>query len=717
MNAPLPPTPPEGALTVARAPLDHFGASATNRTHDPAYINLVLAPSLQPDGVLQPISARPWPNEDRPGIKARPNPGGRFYEIIIGEGRWLASRAAKLDTIPFFWRDIDDRTALRMQLVENLKRKDLTEIEEAEGYRRLMKDHGLTADQVAQEIGVEGKSRSYVYGRLKLLDLCPAALKIARQHKLEASLLLLAARIPDEKLQIAAIKEMAPSYSGADPMSYRNAKGMVQRRYMLKLAEAPFSRTDAELLPAAGSCERCPKRTGNAADLFADVDSTDMCTDPGCHTAKTETHIKRQRAAAKANNIKVIEGEAAKKIKPNSYNDDLAGGYIDLDRKMHSDSKNRTVRQILGKDAPTAEALLIDPHHAGKVIEVVSTATIKEKLAAKGTAVPAEVARRGKSDAEKEAERKRRQEGIYRQRLFDSTRGAIAVSFDTRDDDSVLDLREFRQVTDLLYHGLQFEDQKRLARLWIGPTEKTDDHELVRQLKKRIETMERKDCARLMLEASLVGEIVPGYGSHTPENLLATAEALDIDAAVIKRNVIAEMREKAKPAKAKAAPKTKPEVKPAAAKVQPETALPAAEPLEIGDRVRVNDSVRAAIGSANIGKTGRVTSLIGKAFMVSFPPKNGSNSYDRSELDKLPALPEASAKPASTPSPAARAGDKGETAAPTDNAKPVLKPAAKKAKAKADPAPASPANEAAAPPKTPPLNPVQAWPFPQGARP
>jgi len=553
MNAPLPPD----NLLVARAPLDHFGPSATNRTHDATYINQVLAPSLIPDGVLQPISARPWPSEARPGIKARPRPAGVLYEIIIGEGRWLASRAAGLTDIPFFWRDIDDRTALRMQLVENLKRKDLTEIEEAEGYRRLMKDHGLSAEQIAQEIGVDGKSRSYVYGRLKLLDLCPAALKIARQLQLDHSLLLLAARIPDEKLQIAAVKDMKPDWNG-DPMSYRRAKDMVQRHYMLKLAEAPFSRTDAELLPAAGSCEACPKRTGNAADLFADVDSTDMCTDPGCHTAKAEAHVKRQRAAAKAANIKVIDGAEAKKIKPNSHNNDLADGFIDLDQKMYSDSKSRTVRQILGKDAPAAEALLIDPHHAGKVIEVVSAATIKEKLAAKGAAVPAEVARRGKSDAEKEAERKRKQESLYRQRLFDSTRGAIAVSFDTRDDDSVLDLREFRQVVDRLYHCLQFEEQKRLARLWVGPTDKTDDHELVRQLQKRIEAMERKECARLMLEATLVGEVTaPSWGDHPPRNLLATADALDIDAAAIKRNVIAELREKAKPAKAKAAPKVK----------------------------------------------------------------------------------------------------------------------------------------------------------------
>lgn len=619
MNVPLPSAPADAVL-VARAPLKHFGASLTNRKHRPEHISN-LAASIKRHEVIQPITARPWP-------ASRPQPSGILYEIVVGEGRWLGSIEAAKEDIPFFWRDLSDKEAVELQLIENLQRDDISALEEAQGYRRLIDDHGHTADTIAAEVG---KSRSAIYNSLKLLDLCPAALKIALDHKMDASNMMLAARIPDEKLQIAAIKNMAPRYAGDDVMSYRRARDMVQQQFMLKLAEAPFSRADADLLPAAGTCQACPKRTGNSTDLFDDVKSTDMCTDPGCFESKKAAHVEKQRTAAKVANIKIIEGAAAKKIKPNSYNDDLAGGYVDLDRKLYSDSKNRTVRQILGKDVPTAEALVIDPHKTGHVIEVVSSATIAEKLAAKGVKTPVEVARRGKSDEEKEAERKRKQEAMFRQRLFDSTRGAIAVSFDTREEDSVLDLREFRMIADSHIHGMQFEEQKRLARLWIGPTEKTDDHELVRQLKARIETMERKDCARLMLEAALVGEIpAPTYGSHAPENLLATAQALDIDAAAIKKGVISEMREKAKP-KAKPAPKAK-----VTAKVQPETALPADEPLQIGDRVRVNDTATALVGKTYIGKEGKVDSFVGEAFYVTFPPKNAGTIYVRSELDKLP---------------------------------------------------------------------------------
>ena len=696
MNAPL---PPSGASLVPSLPISQIDASATNREHkDKEYLD-GLAATIKSHGVIQPITVRPWP-------ATRPQPAGVLYEIVVGEGRWLASKIAGLSEIPAYWRELDDKQALEMQLIENVKRKDISELDEARTYRRLIDEHGHTADTIAEQIK---KSRSYIYTRLKLLDLCPAARKFLESGQLDASTALLVARIPVTDLQVKAAKKIAEGWHHNDePLSYRQASDMLQREFMLRLADAPFSRADANLVPTAGRCHECPKRTGNQADLFADVKNADICTDPGCYEAKKTAHIAQQRAQAKANNIKVIEGAEAKKIKPNSYSEDLAGGYVDLDQKVWADGKQKTVRQLLGKDTPAAEAILIDPHGKGRVQQIVSTATIKEMLAAKGAPVPDQIARRGKSDAEKEAEHKRKQEGIFRQRLFDSTRGAVAVSFDTREEDSVLDLREFRMIADSHIHGMQFEEQKRLARLWIGPTEKTDDHELVRQLKARIETMERKDCARLMLEAALVGEIpAPTYGSHAPENLLATAEALGVDAAAIKKGVISEMREKAKP-KAKPAPKAK-----AAAKARPETALPADEPLVIGDRVRVNDSVRSPLGSANIGKVGTVTSLIGKAFMVSFPPKNGSNSYDRSELDKLPPLDSAAPEGASTPTKAAQAREVSATAAPAET-KPAKKPVAKKPKAKADPAPASPANEAAAPPKT---SAMPAWPFPTGARP
>lgn len=721
MNAPAVANPTPAGMTVAEAPLSQFAPSLTNpkNRHDQEHLQAMAATIKAPGRVLQPITARPWP------ASRGKAPAGVLMEIVIGEGRWRASELAGRDTIPFFWVEASDEQALVMQLAENIQRQALTPLQEADGFRRLMKDHAYSADQVADKFEI---SRSQVYGRLKLLDLCPAALKIAEQHNLHHSLVLLAARIPDEKLQIAAVKKMTPQWDDGEVMSHRRAKELVQREYMLKLDEAPFSRADDTLVPGTGRCHDCPKRTGNAADLFADIKSPDTCTDPGCYHAKAEAHIKKQKAQAKLDGIKVLEGAEAKKVKPNSWGDELAGGLVDLDATVWAKGKNQSIRTLLGKDAPKPEVLIVDPHEKCHTIEAVSRATIAEQLKAKGITPPAQVAgRQAKSESEKEAERKVKRNALWRQRLWESIRGKLAVSFDTRTDDSVLDQREFRMVAEAFYCRLQFEDQKRLARLWIGPDGKASDHQLVEQLEKRIPAMTRPEAARLMLECALAGEVVqPNYNTGKPENMLATAQALAIDSDALMAELIAADREKVAAEKAKAKAKAAPKVQPAAAKAQPETALPANEPLAIGDMVRVNDNATAPLGAKFIGKQGEVTSLIGNAFMVTFKSgtsgaKTNSTSYVRAELDKLPPLRE---KPASTPSNAAQAKAKGAPpAAPAKAQSTAKKPAAKTAKAKADPAPAKPANEAAAPPKTDApkpasmSNPVAAWPFPTGANP
>ena len=112
-----------------------------------------LADSIRERGVLQPILLRPE--------------GGDFM-IIAGERRWRAAQRAQLHTIPAIVRDIDESTIAELALIENIQREDLNPLEEAEGYRQLIKRHGHTQDGVAQ---IVHKSRSHVANLLRLLDL------------------------------------------------------------------------------------------------------------------------------------------------------------------------------------------------------------------------------------------------------------------------------------------------------------------------------------------------------------------------------------------------------------------------------------------------------------------------------------------------------------------------------------------------------------------
>jgi ParB family chromosome partitioning protein len=115
-----------------------------------------LAQSIRQHGLVQPVVVRPSP------VNA-----GR-YEIIAGERRWRAAQRAGLTDVPVIVREVNDRTALELAIVENVQRTDLNPIEEATGYQQLIDDHNYTQADLGQVIG---KSRSHVANTLRLLKL------------------------------------------------------------------------------------------------------------------------------------------------------------------------------------------------------------------------------------------------------------------------------------------------------------------------------------------------------------------------------------------------------------------------------------------------------------------------------------------------------------------------------------------------------------------
>lgn len=551
MNAPEPAVAaPADAMVVARAPLDHFAPSLTNgdrHAGNKAYLE-ELAVTIKDHGVIQPITARPWP-------AARGKaPAGVLYEIVVGEGRWLASKLAGKADIPFFWRELTDEEALELQLIENLKRKDLTAIQEAEGYRRLMKEHGHNVDTIAAAIQ---KSRSHVYAQLKLLDLGAKARAALLKGDLDPSRALLIARIPTEALQDQALVEILKPRFGNEPLSYRRAAEHIQEHYMLRLAEAPFPR---------GDCAGCPKRTGNQADLFADVKSADVCTDPACFTAKKEAHLAAVLAKAEARGQKVLTGKEAKKVKPNHYSD-VQGDYLALDDHCFAaGAKGKTYRQLLGKNAP-APTLLVDPHQPDKLIEILPKTTLKEHLEAKGIKLDARPSNPVNAEAKKR-EQKAKVENAWRGRVFDAIRSHLTQDFAAVHHGPNLDDLEQRWVATTFFGHLGFDAQKRLARLWIGPTDKKqDDHALIADFRKRLPELPAADHGRLLIEMALVGDTFANtwHADRKPERLLEAAQAYDIDAEAIKKAVVAEF-------KAKEKPKTAPKPKKPAAKASPPTA-------------------------------------------------------------------------------------------------------------------------------------------------
>jgi len=112
-----------------------------------------LAASIREHGVLQPVLVRP-------------RPGNRF-QLIAGERRWRASRRAGQDAIPALVEDIDDETALEISIIENLQREDLSPLDEATMYDRMIREHGYSIRKLAEKLG---KDKGYLENRLRLAN-------------------------------------------------------------------------------------------------------------------------------------------------------------------------------------------------------------------------------------------------------------------------------------------------------------------------------------------------------------------------------------------------------------------------------------------------------------------------------------------------------------------------------------------------------------------
>lgn len=377
------PLPMPGAGSAQRnVRVDSIARSLTNpRKHfDPVKLQ-ELADSIASSGVHQPILIRPLPanrlEDTHREARANKAPAPEF-ELVAGERRWRACQLAKLEEIPALIRPLTDAQALEAQVIENLQREDVTELEEAEGYESLIRNNGLNADQVAAKIS---KSRSYVYARLKIMDLCQTGRNALREGLLDFSKALLAARIPNEQLQIKAIDFMTHEDWHGDTPSYRACAEHVQREFMLRLDTARFKITDASLLPAAGSCSDCGKRTGANPDMFKDVDSADVCTDPKCFHDKTDAHTALIVQAAQDKGQTVIVGTEAKELATDGYRTKFKG-YRRLDNTEDSPT-NQPLRKIIGKqmEAEGIQPVKIEnPRKPGELVDALPNETVLRLL-------------------------------------------------------------------------------------------------------------------------------------------------------------------------------------------------------------------------------------------------------------------------------------------------------------------------------------------------
>lgn len=319
--------------------LDKLIPSGTNPRKTFAEVELAeLAKSIKHQGVLQPLTVRALSH-------------GQGYEIVAGERRWKASKAAGLKTIPCIIRELSDTEVATSQVVENVQRDSLTPMEEALAYQHLLTDLGYSFDKLASEVG---KSKAYLNGRFRLLTLIPAAQEALLASKLSLGVALELTRVADPERQAELLERCVDNGNGfVSLQTPEDVRDVVEQEYLLDLSAAPFDTKDAQLCRPDGiACTNCPTRTGAQEDLFGEASKRDTCLNATCWKQKVDATRERAVAKAQAKGVEVLQGAKAAKLlsKLGSYNSTHVAG----------DAK---VEEIKGNVAKAAKAAGVEAVH------------------------------------------------------------------------------------------------------------------------------------------------------------------------------------------------------------------------------------------------------------------------------------------------------------------------------------------------------------------
>ena len=473
-----------------------------------------LADTVRKSGIYQAILARP--KEDR-------------LQIVFGARRYRASLLAGKETIPALVREMTDAEVLEAQLVENLQRRDVHPMEEAEGYKRLLalSEPTYTVEQIAGKVG---KTPIYIATRLKLTDLCDETAAAFYQNHIGVGHAILLAKLPAEMQTrglTACFKEIH-THGAETPtrilLPVRNLRFWIETNVLMLLKDAPFDKRNAQLVTIAGSCVECPKRTGHNKLLFADLGKQDACTDPTCYQAKMGAHVAKA-IEAKPELVQISTTYGAQKegspiLPRNKYT---------VIRDDRPQSKEEAKRPEFKECKFTTEAIITEGSDVGTVHKVCANASCpvhhpKQQTSPKDEAWKAEQAKRHREEAIASTT------GL---RAFSAIGAAVPVRLLKRD---------LLFVVEKLLSTMDERNVETLARQH-GIRQKRDDGGIKKALAAFLRRADESTLSRALVESTVLIAVSRGNASAV---LKDAAAAYKVDTDAIARKVRQEFAAKDK---------------------------------------------------------------------------------------------------------------------------------------------------------------------------
>lgn len=538
-------------VSVQEIPLSKISESKTNPRRQFDETKLAeLADNIRQYGVLQAILVRPIGAADG-------------FEVVAGTRRYRASKLAGRETIPATVRELTDTQCLELQLIENLQRSDVHELDEAQGYAALiqLQPENYTVETIATKVG---RSEAYVYARLRLLHLIPEARQAFYEAKLTVAHAFEMARLQPNDQQ-CALQECFPQHRSAaailkdrkaEAVTVRELRQWIEQEIHLDLTNAPFDPQDETLLPSAGACDRCPKRTGSNPLLFPEVRQKSICTDRECYRAKVEALVQIR--------VKPLEEKGEKPLRVSQAPSWQANGHVrDVlveGQFLRAKSKNECPH--------TKPAVLIDGKSAGAIFHICrdEKCPVHSRIT-RYEPTPQERAQRAK---ERLAERVEKQS---RFRILDAVRKKLPDAL-PRADVEMIALDYFRR--------LGHDNHRRVCRVYGWEEKKSKaswggqavDYEKIAMA--AVEGMTAADLHRFLVVCALVSDLYcPGYNpaqALAKDSHLARAAArYKVDSAKITaalRTELTKARAKSQKSRRKTANKLKRESETATRRIQ-----------------------------------------------------------------------------------------------------------------------------------------------------
>jgi ParB/RepB/Spo0J family partition protein len=255
-------------------------------------LSLLVAAGESPG--TYPVEDPPFFRDEEAARRSLPRPTA--YEIVFGHRRWkagllIAARLPRFRTLRCQIAELSDEEVAVLQISENDQREDLLPTEKVTAYRRLATQHGYSARMIAEQVG---RSVGYVQTVLAV-GRCPESmLEALDAGRITLSVAREVARIAEPEGRERAAKCVLegctdPANAGwlpaPEPLTHRQTEELIRGHFQRELKSAPFDSEDASL--PGGSCTTCPKRAGNAGELYAGVRG-DTCLDPACFARKAE---------------------------------------------------------------------------------------------------------------------------------------------------------------------------------------------------------------------------------------------------------------------------------------------------------------------------------------------------------------------------------------------------------------------------------------------